>query len=176
MTQLETALLTLEQAKTTWCPETRALQQEVIRAYPGIDGADRLNTAPAACNRASLRDGTDVTIEPSQAAMCLGDRCAFWRWHDSGERPQRHAAVSQATWIEGHTDGAGEWCPASYTDAPQDGRDWVLDGDEGCWYVPTPPLPPRGYCGKAGHPLQAALLEAQLELLQYQIHDHRRAG
>lgn len=173
--QLDAALLTLEQATRTWCPEARALQQETLPNHPRIGGSVRLNMATSACNRASLRDCDSAIIEPSKATMCLGDKCAFWRWHDAGERPQRHTAISQATWIEGHVDGAGEWYPADYSDAPQDGRDWVLDSDKGYWYVPTPALPPRGYCGKAGHPYQAALLEAQLEFLHHQIQDHRRA-
>lgn len=68
MNQLDTALLTVEQAKAKWCPEARALQQEVAP-----NGLASFNTAPAACNRVSLGNGADVTVQPSQVAMCLGE-------------------------------------------------------------------------------------------------------
>jgi len=154
-THLDTALLTVEQAKDKWCPEARS--------------ENTTENATAAVNRTALG-------RPDTGAGCLGDACAFWRWHDRAERPQKHAAVSQATWIDGHIDGSGEWYPGDFTDAPRDGRDWEIDTDEGYWYIPSPPLPLRGYCGKVGHPHAAALVEAQLELLRYQLHDHRRAA
>ena len=165
MNQLDTALLTVEMAKTKWCPEARALQQETVP-----DGLASFNTAPAACNCVSLRTGADVTVQPSLAAMCLRDGCAFWRWHDTGERYQRPLAKAPAQWDKvSHADLGG------LIGKPEDGRDWQIDEDTGRWYVPAPMLPPRGYCGKAGHPHQADLLQAQMELLQYQLHDHRRA-
>ncbi|MFF9550864.1 hypothetical protein [Methylobacterium fujisawaense] len=167
MSQLDTALLTVEQASKTWCPEARALQQKAVPQH----GLASVNTAPAACNRVSLRDGTDVTVKPSQAAMCLGDGCIYWRWHDRGGRWQRPLAKVPAEWDKVSIADIGGWIGK-----PDDGRDWQIDEDEGCWYVPAPTLPPQGYCGRAGHPHQADLLEAQMELVRMQLLEHRRAG
>lgn len=104
-------------------------------------------------------------------APCLGDGCAFWRWHDSGERRQKLVAEAPAKWDKVSHADLGGWIGR-----PDDGRDWQIDEDEGRWYVLAPMLPPRGYCGKAGHSHQADLLEAQMELVRIQLLDHRRAG
>ena len=207
----DASLLTLAQAKVVWCPEARALQQEVSPVYPGIDGANRLATAPASCNRASLRDGDSVTIEPSRAAMCLGDACAFWRWHDSGERVQEPKVIDFRTLVNdampARTDGEWEYYLPQHDevfrtwkgavmfvlerhdivgeDAECIGETHVCEDQASgdiirlladtavtCRLI-SPTLPPRGYCGKAGHPHQARLLEAQMELLGYQLHEHR---
>lgn len=160
MTQLDTALLTLEQAKTVWCPEARTTS---------ADGAE--GVAAATVNRRAWGDA-DV------GAHCLGDRCAFWRWHDRGGRVQANLATVKAKRVSDAPEALSHLLTdddMTWGGKPDDGRDWHLDEDEGEWYVPAPSLPPRGYCGKAGHPLQAALIEAQMELLQYQLYDARRA-
>ncbi|MGU3452837.1 hypothetical protein [Methylobacterium sp. 391_Methyba4] len=191
---LDTSLLTIAQAKDVWCPDARVLQQEVSPVYPGIDGANRLATAPASCNRASLREVNSVTIEPSKAAMCLGDGCMFWRWHDSGPRPQatrdhHHDTLADTpgtrpggAWkcnVGTYDCGDREWFDDVYTAwmaaTSAGGPDSIRLADYPCeWAFFPDDLPPRGYCGKAGHPHQARLLEAQLKLLQHQLHEHRR--
>ena len=155
MSQLDTALLTVQEAKGKWCPEGR------VKALVDEEGWSMV-----VVNRLDL-GGAD------SASLCLGSACMFWRWHDTGERPQRPLAQAPAE-IAVDVDEDRNDLPR-WTGMPDDGRDWQIDEEESRWYVPAPPLPPRGYCGKVGHPLQAALLEAQLELLKYQIHDHRFA-
>lgn len=161
MTQLDTALLTVEQAKTVWCPEARTTSTD---SDEGV--------APATVNRRSWG-------QADAGAMCLGDGCAFWRWHDRGARRQAHLARVKARWTEGMLIGIGadghETVGGAWGDMPGDDQDWHLDAEEGEWYLPAPSLPPRGYCGKAGHPHQAALIEAQMELLQHQLYEARRA-
>ncbi|AWB24318.1 MULTISPECIES: hypothetical protein [Methylobacterium] len=160
MSQLDTALLTVQQAETVWCPEARS---------PDTEQAD---TPVAGVNR-TFRGGAD------SGSTCLGDFCAFWRWHDSGRRHQAHLARVKAKWIEDAVIGIGagghETVGGAWGGMPGDNRDWHLDEDEGEWYLPAPSLPPRGYCGKAGHPRQAALIEMQTELLQHQLNEARRA-
>lgn len=156
MSQLDTALLTLEQAKAKWCPEARS---------PDTEDA---GVPVAAINRTYNGD-------KDSGSMCLGEACMFWRWHDGAERGQKHTAVAKALREPVLGDG-NEIVDEDWTGMPADGQAWELDEEEGFWYVPTPPLPPRGYCGKAGHPHAATLIEAQLELLRYQLHDHRRVA
>jgi len=151
-THLDTALLTVSQAKYLWCPEGRSTSVE----YPD-------HVPPPTVNRRAL-GGADV------GCMCLGDGCMFWRWHDQSTRWQKPAATVKAEWDQVHALDGGAWLGK-----PDDGREWELDEDQGVWFLPSDPLPPRGYCGRAGHPHAAALVEAQLELVRYQLHDHRRA-
>jgi hypothetical protein len=154
MTQLDTALLTLEQAKKKWCPEARSHGTENEAPVNRIDGSAFDNS------------------------MCLGNRCAFWRWHDQGERHQANLATVKAKRVSDAPEALSHLLTdddMTWGGKPDDGRDWHLDEDEGNWYVPAPSLPPRGYCGKAGHPHQAALIEMQTELLQHQLYDARRA-
>lgn len=92
----------------------------------------------------------------------------LWRWHDQGERHQRPLAKVSAEWDKVSEADVGGWIGK-----PDDGRDWKIDEDEGYWYVPAPTLPPRGYCGKAGHPMQVDLLLAQIERLQFQLYADR---
>ncbi|MCJ2046341.1 hypothetical protein MKK58_17640 [Methylobacterium sp. J-078] len=155
-TRLDTALMTVLQAREKWCPEARSTSAE----YPG-------DVPPPTVNRQALGAADN-------GSLCLGDRCMFWRWHDRGERHQSPIARSRAHVVPSYGLISGSVTP-HWEGKPDDGRDWLLDEEEGEWYIPSPPLPPRGYCGKAGHPHAAALVDAQLELAHYQLHEHRRA-
>ncbi|MCJ2053559.1 hypothetical protein [Methylobacterium sp. J-070] len=166
--QLEAALLTEGQAHSTWCPETRS-----VTVY------------------------NDAGVTTNEDAMCAASDCMFWRWHDRGERHQSPTQTRTGNLSEGIPAPtlAGHWevnvgtldCgdPEWFTDAEQAKIAYFVQaaGEAGEWSDDVPctfrfrpvSLEPRGYCGKAGHPLQAELLKAQLELLHYQIYDHSHA-
>lgn len=146
--KLDAALLTVEQAKTKWCPEARAL---------GLYGDMQEGQTPPAVNR-------EANGVADSGATCLGDRCMYWRWHDRKERSQPHIVVAPAPLVHAGNGVMGR------TPRPDDGGPWELDEEESIWFVPAPDLPARGYCGKAGHPHAALMHRRQMELIDAQLY------
>lgn len=128
--------MTEEEAKTKWCPFSRALMFDNrtldAKSVSMTGGVNRVI-------------GKHIVNADAAPTNCIASACMAWRWHE-----QRSAGLVVPTehvqWMHAGTSYAIEpRRPAYLTD------EWHWDQRRGVWIVGDQ-FEDRGYCGLAGQP------------------------
>jgi hypothetical protein len=193
--RLDTALLTPVQALVKWCPEVRVANCEKNSNGDSVN-SNSAGIAIVGTQCVSYRcmfwrwhdDG-----ERHQSPTVIDKRNLF------DDAPKSRTDGTWYVYLPQFEDQFNSWKDAveyvlgGNDVGPQDVVAFTRDGDKDevkatseiigilsktqvIYRLIPPPLPPRGYCGKAGHPHAASLIEGQLELLRHQLWEHQHAA